>query len=40
VTSLDLLKLLEENWSPDVAAASLTGPAQLAARLNRPHAAA
>jgi CBS domain-containing protein len=40
VTSLDLVKLLEEHCSPDVAAASLTGPAQLAARLNRPHAAA
>lgn len=35
VTSLDLVKLLEEPWAHDVAPAHLTGPAQLAARLNR-----
>jgi CBS domain-containing protein len=39
VTSLDLVKLLDEDWTRDAATASLTGPAQLAARLSRPPAA-
>jgi CBS domain-containing protein len=37
VTSLDLVKLLEDHWARDAAAASLTGPAQLDARVNRHH---
>jgi CBS domain-containing protein len=38
VTSLDLVKLLDERWTRDAAAA--TGPARSAGRLIRPHVAA